>query len=201
MENRYLFMFDLGNVVLQNIEVNERIARYYGVDVAAFEEEYRAYEYSLMDGSLDSSHFFTHINHLFKVDIPHNSLSTFFKPTVNNAVKELIISLRGKGHTVVSASNTYKDHYDIIRMMGVLDLFDLCFASHEMGVSKPSAHFFHQILEKTGFSPRMSIFIDDLIENIEGSRSVGIKSIHFVDEKEMPAIKKIEQLLDVRSRR
>lgn len=197
MDKKYLFMFDVGNVLLQNILVNETIARYYGVDVAHFEEVYRRYEFLLMEGLVDSSHFFKEINNAFKVDIPYNSFSHFFKPTVDDSVKDLILLLREKGHTVVSASNTFTDHYLIIKKMGVLDLFDLCFASHEMGVSKPSAHFFHQILEKTGFSLNMSIFIDDLIENIEGSRSVGIQSIHFVDDGDRSAIEKVCNLLEV----
>ena len=188
-------MFDLGNVVLDNIEISEMIAASYGLDEQEYKTDYHHYVYPLMDGTIDAALYFKHVYQQFNVEIPPTSLSTFFHPTINPKVKASIISLRKEGHTVVCASNTYKDHYDIIRDMGVLDLFDYHFASHEIGICKPARQFFEYILKKTDFSPSQSFFFDDLYENVEMSRKMGIQGVWFYDEEGVSAIEKLEHIL------
>ena len=195
VNNKYLFMFDLGNVVIDNIEVNDKIAEYYHLNREEYEIDYGHYVYPLMDGTIDASFYFKHVSHQFKVDIPPDSFATFFKPTINEEVRDLILSLRGEGHTVVCASNTYKGHYDIIREMGVLDLFDQNFASHEMGICKPARQFFEHILTKMNFDATNSFFIDDLPENVEMGEKLGIKSMLFVDEYKKSAIDFVRKFL------
>ncbi len=195
MEDRYLFMFDLGNVVLSNIETTDKIANYYHLDTKEFEQDYAHYVYPLMDGTIDAALYFSHASRQFNVQIAADSLSQFFSPSVNEEVLEAIQRIKSKGHTVVCASNTYKDHYEIVKEMGVLRLFDHCFVSHEMGLCKPAKQFFEFILDETEFDTKYSFFIDDLEENINSSQALGITSIWYKDDLSLKAIDKLNNLL------
>lgn len=58
-----------------------------------------------------------------------------------------------------------------------LDLFEGIIIPKLAGVAKPHSQIFTYFLEKYGKEPADCIFIDDLVENIESARSVGIGGI------------------------
>jgi putative hydrolase of the HAD superfamily len=53
--------------------------------------------------------------------------------------------------------------------------------SAEIGVMKPDPRIYQAMLEKLGVSPPETIFVDDFLENVEGARRLGMRSIHFLD--------------------
>ena len=57
-------------------------------------------------------------------------------------------------------------------------LFERNFYSHEMGMRKPNPAIFEKALEETGLDPRETLFVDDLIENVEAAKAVGINGLH-----------------------
>lgn len=181
-------MFDLGNVVLDNIDVNKAIIAQYNLNKEEYEKDYSHYVYPLMDGTIDASLYFRHASHQFNLHMHPDSLSRFFEPTVNTEVVDIIKKLKREGHMVVCASNTYIDHYEKILKMGVIENFDYPFVSHEMGLCKPSRQFFEHILSATGFEAENSFFIDDLYENVEASRKLGIKGIWFYEKDNKSAV-------------
>lgn len=65
------------------------------------------------------------------------------------------------------------------------DLFDGTdglFLSYQIGVRKPSPEIFHHVLEQLGAKGEQCFFIDDMLENIEAARAVGINAHHFIPE-------------------
>lgn len=85
-------------------------------------------------------------------------------------------------HRIV-LSNTNAIHWAWVRDRygHVLSRFDHCLASHECGVEKPDAGIYHIAMAQTGLPPAAHLFIDDLLENVEGARSVGMDAVLHTD--------------------
>lgn len=61
----------------------------------------------------------------------------------------------------------------------VLDnYFHKAYYSHLMCKRKPDADIFEQVIEENHLVPEQTLFLDDNAMNIEGAKSVGIKTIH-----------------------
>ncbi len=176
-----LFLFDLGNVVVTNIEMLNRMADIIGLDPEVFAADYLHYEFPLMDGSIAEAEYWNHVEHQFGIAVPNNPFATAFKPVMNKPIVKLIKTLRKKGYRVVCASNTIDSHWKHLKKMGVLDLFDATYASHLLGISKPAAAFYETILDKEGIPVSQSYFIDDREDNVEASRKLGIASLLYAD--------------------
>ena len=58
------------------------------------------------------------------------------------------------------------------------DLFEHNFYSHEMGMRKPDPLIYLQALNEAGLVPEETLFIDDMKENIEAARTLGMKVLH-----------------------
>ena len=56
---------------------------------------------------------------------------------------------------------------------------DGAFYSYQMGVAKPDPRFFRIILDALGCEPRATLFIDDVAENVETARTLGIEAVLF----------------------
>ncbi len=57
-------------------------------------------------------------------------------------------------------------------------LFNKLFLSHEMGLRKPDAAIYREVVNRIGGEPQECLFFDDLKENLEGAEKVGIKTHH-----------------------
>jgi len=53
--------------------------------------------------------------------------------------------------------------------------------SGEIQLLKPEAEIFTHLLERFGLEARETVFIDDIVANVEGARAVGLHAIQFVD--------------------
>ena len=97
--------------------------------------------------------------------------------------KRRLLDLRARGHRVFLLSNTNSIHWDYCveqlfpyKNYGVADYFERIFLSQEMHLQKPDAEIFNEVLRQTGIHAEDSIFIDDLPENCEAARGVGIQA-------------------------
>nr|WP_319474422.1 HAD-IA family hydrolase [uncultured Sphaerochaeta sp.] len=176
-----LFMFDMGNVVVNNISMLGKISRLLGIEKQAFIADYLHYDFPLMEGVVSEEQYWQHITHVFGIPVQGNPFADVFKPVFNYPVLSLIQSLRSEGKRVVCASNTIQSHWEILEEMGALALFDKAYASHEMGLSKPSLQFYTNILDAERVSAEQTFFIDDRKDNIQSSRKLGIASLLYAD--------------------
>lgn len=58
------------------------------------------------------------------------------------------------------------------------DLFDKVYLSYEMGLMKPAAEIYQQVLDQEGLVAEETLFLDDNLANIEGAAALGIATIH-----------------------
>ena len=95
-------------------------------------------------------------------------------------------------YNVYLLSNTNEIHYQyfnqyLSKNLGVNsldDFFTQCFYSHQMKLRKPDHEIFIRMLEDGKINPSESLYIDDLPENVQAARELGIHSItHRPDEE------------------
>ncbi|HPY12477.1 MAG TPA: hypothetical protein PLH14_08100 [Sphaerochaeta sp.] len=190
-DNLALVLFDLGGVVVKDINMLGKIARTYGLDREQFFTDYRHYEFPLMEGSISEEQYWRRAAQHFEIEVEGNPFFDAFSPTINDEMVNLITRLRERGVRVVCASNTIDSHWSILRDMGVLDLFDATYASHILGCAKPKWRFHSMILASEGEDMHRSYFIDDSEENVASSRRMGLSSLLYRD---VPAVSASERL-------
>ncbi|MGE4453011.1 MAG: HAD-IA family hydrolase [Sphaerochaeta sp.] len=180
-ETHELFLFDMGNVVVKNITMLSKLSRVLGIGKEELLSDYLHYEFPLMEGVITEHTYWRHVEHRFGLSVEGNPFADVFAPQFNEPIVSLIKALREDGKRVLCASNTILSHWEILREMGALALFDNVYASHEIGLSKPSGQFYQAILDAEGFTADQAYFIDDRMDNIHSSRTLGIASFLYAD--------------------
>ncbi len=74
----------------------------------------------------------------------------------------------------------------------IADIFDDMIISAEVGLAKPDRRIYQLALDRLGVDAEQTIFIDDLDENIQGARELGIHGIYFQDPQAV-----LEELIDL----
>jgi len=195
MKDRSLYMFDLGNVLLNDIEVLDKIVVAYGVDKHILYTDYKKHEDILMTSELSTQEYIMRLNESYGYSLPLDVFKLMFTPTIDDKVRDIILQLRREGHTVVCASNTFADHWEVIEKMGVFEIFDTAYASHLMNLSKPDPLFYTTIIKNEDYCVENSIFIDDLEENILSAKALGIKAVWFIDDKKISKYQRLKTVL------
>jgi len=75
------------------------------------------------------------------------------------------------------------------------DAFDAVLISGEVGMRKPDADIFLRAAELIGLPPDACVFVDDLEQNAEGARAVGMEAI--VHRSARFTVPKLEELLGI----
>lgn len=104
--------------------------------------------------------------------------------TLNQPLYDFLAGLRGTiGLAILSNSGdgAREEEERRFRFSAVFD--PICY-SHEIGVNKPDAEAFRITLERLGADPDEVFFVDDVPENIEAARALGIGAHLHVDTDE-----------------
>ena len=95
---------------------------------------------------------------------------------------ELIRRLRRK-YRVFMLSNICELHWDYINRsffegqnMPTGELFDELFLSYRMGMVKPDAVIYDELIRRTGIIPGETLYLDDLLPNIEAGKRAGLNT-------------------------
>jgi FMN phosphatase YigB (HAD superfamily) len=101
--------------------------------------------------------------------------------TSNESLAPLFRFFKERGYRLVLGSNTNDLHAGQFRRQfaETLDHFDRLVLSYEVGHIKPSAAFYLACVEAAGAEPGECVFIDDLLENVEGARAAGLLGLHY----------------------
>lgn len=90
-----------------------------------------------------------------------------------------IRQLKRHYHTAL-LSNAWSDLRDyLVNQLKIADAFDQMIISSEVGLVKPDQHIYRLVLERLQVPAQAAIFLDDVMENVEAARSVGLTGIHF----------------------
>lgn len=87
----------------------------------------------------------------------------------------VLAAVRSAGYSCHLATNQQDYRRDRMRSVsGYDDLVDRSYYSCELGVAKPDPEFFRRITSDLEVNPATVLFIDDLVENVDAARSVGL---------------------------
>ena len=105
-------------------------------------------------------------------------------PDVLPALEEL----RGRGVTLVIASNWDCSLPDWLRPTGILELVDGVVTSAEVGAAKPSPRVFERALAVAGVEAGQAIHAGDKVDNdVEGAAAAGVRGVLVQREGTPPA--------------
>jgi FMN phosphatase YigB (HAD superfamily) len=76
----------------------------------------------------------------------------------------------------------------------IADAFDVIVISAEVGLAKPDPRIYHLALDELGVTAPEAVFLDDMQENIDAARFVGMQTVRF--ESTEQAISDIEGIVD-----
>jgi glucose-1-phosphatase len=150
---------------------DEIYAVVYGNDLQAdFERgrltgpEYHRTVMGLLGGDVPYAEFFSMYGNIF-TEIP--------------AICDLLRRLHRR-YPLYLLSDTNEIHFGYVRKtVGVVELFDECVVSYEVGVMKPDPGIYQEALRRSGLPAEACVFIDDRPGNVEGARRVGMRAFQF----------------------
>jgi len=107
------------------------------------------------------------------------------------ALLDFLRSLRPE-RKVGLISNAWSGLRAFIASQKFEDVFDEMIISAEVGVVKPDPRIYRLALEKLGAQPEESVFVDDVLANVEAARSIGMSAIQFTQpEKTLDELKQL----------
>jgi putative hydrolase of the HAD superfamily len=107
------------------------------------------------------------------------------------AMLDAVGKLHAGGTKTAVVSNTWGPPvaYGARRMRAI---FDAIVRSDEVGVRKPDPEIFLLTADRLGVAPQECVFVDDLLQNVEGARAVGMHA--FVHRNAAFTVPKLEDL-------
>ena len=190
-----LYIFDLGNVIV-DIDFNRVLGAWSDfsrVPLATLKQNFVMGEafHRHERGEISDEEFAKALCEEMALPLSYEQFSTGWQAVfvaLRPDVIDIMHKLRAKGDRVVVLSNTNRLHttfwpeqYPEIRAAA-----DRIYLSQEMGMRKPEARIYQQVLAEEGFSADDTVFFDDNAENIAGAERVGITSILVTDKATIP---------------
>jgi putative hydrolase of the HAD superfamily len=147
-------------------------------------------------GELSAHDMFTEVSvEAAKLGIDPAGFAAGLSMETRHDVIEYIKALRADGIALALVTNNFAEMSGHWRTMApVDDLFDLVVESSSEGVRKPTARIYELTLERLGIPAHRAAFLDDLDDNIVGSKAVGLHSILVTDDYQT-ALTQLNELL------
>ena len=97
-------------------------------------------------------------------------------------MEDVLATVRAK-YRVAFLSNSNEVHAELIprRFASLFEKDDRFIFSYRFRVAKPDPEMFHRALEVIGATAAQTVLVDDLLENVIGARTVGMKAYQFRD--------------------
>ncbi len=176
-------LFDLGRVLVhydhqQSVAAVATLAQ---APVESVHQLLRDYTHALGVGDLDAEEFHALFCSHLGVTLPFADFITTFAAGIrrDEAAVAYALSLQQRPATTVAIiSNTNAAHVLWLdEHLPELRDFDLVMMSNEVGLLKPDPAIFTTALELLDVLPAQAIFIDDIAENVEAARVLGIAGL------------------------
>ena len=201
-------IFDLGGVII-NLDIENTFKKFSAlfnrdVSIDIFTDHskngfFKDYEV----GKIDDEEFRNHIRTLADFPIEDKQIDEAWIAMLLDIPTERIrwIYEATRKYNCVVLSNTnsihvkyFEEYFKKVTPYGYPnEVWQKLYYSHEIGERKPDSAAFEFVLNDTGFEPSKTVLFDDLKDNLEAARKVGIKT-EYVERNKL----RREQLLDGR---
>lgn len=190
-----LYIFDLGNVII-DIDFNRVFQAWSddsGIPVATLQQRFQMNQTfcqhergEITDQQFASAWCEQHGLPLTFAQFSRGWLAIFVG--LRQEVIDIMQLLRHAGHQVVVLSNTNHLHtcYWQEQYPQVCEAADAVYLSQQMGLRKPEAAIYQQVLDDQQVKAAGAVFFDDNLENIQAAQQHGIHSILVTDRHCVP---------------
>jgi putative hydrolase of the HAD superfamily len=179
-------VLDFGNVICRfDIRVVvERFARNSGKPVREVEEllhthvdVFKRYE----TGLITSHEFYKQVAHMCGLHMTEAEFIRAYtdKFTPIKETIELIRQLKGKCLLGLLSNTSEWDFEYGIKPQEVLPMFDVVTLSFRVHSMKPATEMYHELLAKLNVAPHQVLYFDDIRENVQAGRSLGMQAVLF----------------------
>lgn len=184
-------IFDLGGVIL-NIDPQLTVDAFRKLGWNNFYEENnlslsKELFYNLESGNSSPEVFRDNVRKMIDVQLDDKEIDTAWAAMILDIPADRVRYLEElkKSYKLYLLSNTneihrIKFHQNFETDFGYpfYDLFERNFYSHEMGIRKPNPQIYLEALNEANLVPEETLFIDDMLENIEAAKTTGMKVLH-----------------------
>lgn len=142
-------------------------------------------------GEISPDVFRSEINTLLGTTLEDEELNNIWNSMLKDLPKwrmDLLERVNNRFNTfVLSNSNIiHEEAFDkmILETTGKPNLHAFvskCYFSHDIGLRKPDEECYQYLIDDAGLNPESTLFLDDRLDNIEGARSVGLKTIQILN--------------------
>lgn len=180
-----VLLFDLGGVVI-DIDVKRiftRWAQHAGCDVAhvaehmRFDGAYHRYE----RGEISLEDFFADVRRMLGFDLTHAQLLDGWNNIFVGEMPDIAAALTAAkvNRPLYAFSNTNPAHeaHWSRHFAGLITHFKHVFVSSTIGLRKPDTAAFEHVVKEIGVPAPRILFFDDVLENVEGARAVGLQAV------------------------
>lgn len=190
-------IFDLGNVVI-DIHYNRTLEAFKKLGITDFEKAYTLFKQSdlfnlLETGKIKGEEFCNSLRTNGIGEITDEQIKDAWSMMLGELTAENYEFLKTvkKQYKTFLLSNTNEIHIEVFvkaieKAFGrnvLPEMFDKVYYSHTVQLRKPTVEIYEFVLKDAGLNPRQTIFVDDLLENVEASRKVGILGYHLEKER------------------
>jgi putative hydrolase of the HAD superfamily len=133
-------------------------------------------------GQLSNEDFFNHIQKHCNIDgLDYHDFLPMFTDIFNEDHDVIALIENLKSHKKLGMiSNINAIHAThLVKRYQLFSHFHKIFFSNEVGMRKPDERIYQLALNHFNAKPQETVFIDDLLPNIEGARKLGIHGIHY----------------------
>ena len=192
-------IFDLGGVVLDldpDLTAAE-FARLSKISPAGVFEIFYNSEWApaFEKGEINADAFRKQIRKALKIDSSDHEIDVAWNAMLLEIPFErlsLLSGLRQRFDTMV-LSNTNEIHIKefarkvsaVSRSETIHDHFNKIYFSNELEMRKPEPEIYKFVIETNNLEPGSTLFIDDMLPNIEAASKFGIKTIHLTDQADL----------------
>lgn len=101
-------------------------------------------------------------------------------------------TVKSSGFKTALVSNSWGD---LTYAQAIESLFDVMVVSGEVGLRKPEPDIYLLAAKRLAVDPSSCVFVDDIVQNVDGARAVGMEGIHHTDPDE--TLKILEDFFDL----
>jgi putative hydrolase of the HAD superfamily len=184
MNDLKVILFDLGRV-LMNIDFDafpKGLGLMTAEQRAPYNEAMKPFVRMYEEGKISTEEFLDALYAIFDCRFPREQILESFNDIIvedNPQIIPFVEQVRSRYRLAV-LSNTCECHWDKVEQISsVITLFPDLFTSFELGVMKPDRSIYQHVCTALNVAPQDILFIDDLPENVEGAKSIGMKGIMY----------------------
>lgn len=197
MSSSTIVLFDLGNVLV-SIQPGS-FTRALGIDPQV---AYRKYQTRIVNivrryerGERTTDEYLEDLSALFDGQFERHLLRDAMMEVIGEpkrGMEDLVRRVAAK-HQTGLVSNTNELHYEYSKeRFPILSALRHHFVSYRLGTLKPEEAFYRHVIRVLSCPPAQLVFIDDLVENVEGANASGMHGIRFTDAGDLE--KKLHKL-------